>query len=405
MSRASSGLATGHCHAQQILRPLAWTVAFACVSGWAHANAQIQATASYRLDGGSTVVLSDPLSGTQSTGQVDVLAFDEAPLGYSSAGLHTYGSTSGDFGSRSSGQGHYDVTGRFVISRTITNATDTAQEARFNFFITPGLLNNEVRSDLSAPGSFVDAGIQFGIQRNGVQVWGSQAQLRTDAAGTVFNQSGANLYTLAGPSTYTIQGGAQSVSLGVLGAGESITVQYELSTFARGLAPTPIEPFLVPSQTVVVPEQTVFYPEATYEVWVPDGSDGAGDGCDGPQLQSVSAEFAEVEGCGGGRWEIRTREAYTEIIPEQTVTVGSYTSVRPSGSHASSGDPFEIDFTGRTQTLFDPITFQPLTPGASPFSITVTPVPEPSTWLLMVSGLMAVGTLAARRRLTSKTAG
>lgn len=403
MSPASSCAATAHRRALQTLRPLVWAAAVACTSGWAQADTQIQATASYRLDGGSTVVLSDPLSGTQSTGQVDVLAFDDAPLGYSSAGLHTYGSTAGEFGSRSSGQGHYDVIGRFVISRTITNDTDTAQEARFNFVINPGLLNNEIRSDLSAPGSFVDAGIQFGIQRNGVQIWGSKAQLRTDVAGTVFNQSGANLYTLAGPSTYTIQGGAQSVNLGVLGAGESITVQYELSTFARGLAPTPIEPFLVPLQTVVIPEQTVFYPEATYEVWVPDGSEGGGDGCDGPQLYSVSAELEEVGGCGGGRWEIRTREAYTEVIPEQTVTTGNYMSVRPSGSHASSGDPFEIDFTGRTETLFDPLTFQPLTPGASPFSITVTPVPEPSTWLLMVSGLMAVGAVATRRRVTSST--
>lgn len=376
---------------------LVFVVAGVFGATWVHADAQIQASASFRLDGGSTEYRDGTSSGPLPAGTVDLLEFGEAPQGLSSYGIRASGSATGHVGSQSSGQGNYDATGHIAITQTVVNATDRAQLASFNFFISPGLLNNEIRSDLSAPGSFVDAGIQFGIQRNGAQVWGSQAQLRTDAAGTVFNQSGANLYTLAGPSTYSIQGGAQSVSLGVLEVGESITVQYELSTYARGWAPEPMDPHVVSSQTVVIPEQAVYYPETSFKVLVIDHGLGSGGGCATlPNLPGV---------CSPQRWETVTRPAYTDVMPEWSVTTDEFVSFQPSGSHARSGDVFVIDATGRTQSLFLLNLERPLSPPASPFSITMTPVPEPSTWMLIWSGLLTVGTLAARRRLTSTNAG
>lgn len=386
------------------IKPLTLALALAFLAPISQASTQIQASASYRLDGGPLVELRDPVSGSATSGSVDVLSFPGAWAGGvgSGAGIHTYGGVSGDFGSRSSGQGDYDVTGRFVLSRTITNTASSAQQAVFNFYITPGLLQNDVRSDLSAAGRFVEAGINFDIQRDGSRIWSSQAQLRTDASGTTFSQAGTDLYAASGARSYNIAGGNYSVDLGVLDAGQSITLQYELSTFARGLAPS-TGPYEQPLQTVVVPEQTVFHPEATYQVWVyDDGEYGGyggygGYGCNVPTANVVPMALSDAIGCGSGRWETVVREAYTEVIPERSYQVGGITVEGASGSHANSGDPFDIDWLGGVQGIYDPITGEALSAGPSPFSISLSPVPEPSTWLLMVSGLMAAGALGRVR--------
>ncbi len=70
----------------------------------------------------------------------------------SSAVLHSYGSTSGDFGSRSSGFGVYQVNGGFKLVESITNSSAVAQSATFSFAITPGLLSNTIARRW-APGS------------------------------------------------------------------------------------------------------------------------------------------------------------------------------------------------------------------------------------------------------------
>lgn len=349
----------------------------------AHAATQVSATASYSLNGGATTVLAEPLSGT-STSYVDVLNFSYDAG--SSSGIHTYGGPDGNFGSRSSGAGHYDVTGLFSLSQSITNATATAQHATFNFYITPGLLQNDVRSDLSTSGYFVDAGIKFDIKRNGSSVWGSAATLRTDNTGTQYNQTGTNIFSASGPRSYNIGGGNYSVDLGVINAGESITLQYDLSTFAKGYAHSTGD-YTVAAQHIEVPEQTIFHPEYSYDQWVSDGGYGGyGDGCG--------------RECGdSGHYETVTVPASTEVIPAHVVDTPAYTTFgEASGSHASSGDPFDIDFSGRPADYYDDQTNNLLKPGPASFSITTTAVPEPESVALVLGGLAVVAALARRRR-------
>ena len=146
--------------------------------------------------------------------------------GTNGAGLHSYGSASGDFGSRSSGNGTYEVTGGFKILETITNDTGSAASASFNFYITPGYLNNMIQNALAA-GDFVNAGVSFDIKVNGSSIWTSQASLATnDQGATTFSKSGVgagstDFYVGSGTS-YNIMGVTRAIDLGVLNAGESL---------------------------------------------------------------------------------------------------------------------------------------------------------------------------------------
>jgi hypothetical protein len=336
--------------------PTRIAVAVALVFGSVSAHAgvtvdSIVATGSYQL--GSDAIVNLLSSGSPN---VDVLDFSNS--GLNSAGLHSYGSDSGNFGSRSSGSGVYNVNGMFRISETITNSSAIAQNATFNFFITPGLISNEIGSALTGSNQ-VSAGLNFDIKRNGSSIWGSSATLTSNAGGTTYTTTGdAGLYSGAG-TYYSVAGASRSVDLGVINAGQSITLSYEMSSFANGLS-------------VAGPDR--FVPEVTYHVpgqWVDScwGECGYGDG-----------------GYGG---------PMIEYIAAHDVTVPAYTVPGvASGSHASSGDPFNIDWSnGRANFSGQPT--------ADPFGSSVTftaAVPEPSEYALMLAGLGLMGWTARRRR-------
>jgi MYXO-CTERM domain-containing protein len=93
-----------------------------------------------------------------------------------------------------------------------------------------------------------------------------------------------------------------------------------------------------------------------------------------------------------------TLPASTEVIPEHTVTSASYVAYgEHSGSHASSGDPFDVSWYGQVAPVTD-VTGNLVKPLANPFSVTMTAVPEPQAYAMAIGGLAVVGALARRRR-------
>ena len=363
----------------QVFKPALGVVVAAVVSllGATHAQAQaisnisIRATGSYLLNGAGFTELSQA-GGSGSARSVDVISFPSALL--SSAVLHSYGSTDGNFGSGSAGRGAYDVLGAFEITETITNTTAAAQNASFRFFVTPGSLTNEVNSALAGP-EYVSAGLKFDVKKTvggaTSSVYTSAGTLTTNPLGTTFSSSGdTTLFagSAANPTYYSVGGTERAVDLGVLAAGESIDLTYRLDSFANGLSES--------RGGRVVPATTYFVPDQ----WVTPGS------CYG-ELSRVSDGY----GCNGGTEPV--------LIPAHTVTTPEYTIPGAnSGSYARSGDPFDVDANGN---LFDLGRNAAIPPGLSGLSVrfsAVSAIPEPSTYALMFGGLGLVGWMARRRR-------
>lgn len=404
------------------IRHLALSVALSCLAVQAQADS-IQASATYSLDGNATTSL---VAGPQSSGVVDVLEFSNSywDTTQSAYGIHTYGSSSGDFGSRSSGQGVYDVTGLFVIEKTITNTTGITQNVNFNFDITPGTLSNDIRSSFSGA-EYVSAGLLFDIRRDGNQVWTSGATLTTNASGTSYAQSGVDIYTAANATQYSVDGGNYTVDMGVLEAGQSLTLRYTLSTFARGMS-TGGGSYTVPEQTIVVPDRTYFQPGYTYECWAYDAESCKG-GYGGygeyggpvlaltfvndmpldmplPEEDTLMPEEVQYVTCGYGSYEVGTGSCITVTVPDQTYTIPGYTYTVPeqtfygqvSGSMASSGDPFDYTFNNP---------YSPSGTYASRANLNlVAAVPEPSTYAMMLACLGVVGLASGRFKKRSTAA-
>jgi hypothetical protein len=352
-----------------VLRASALAVGFALASMAAQAQTTtfMQATGSYDLNNTGVMPLVSTWTGVSNN--VDVLSFPGA--GLHTAGLHSYGSTTGDFGSRSSGTGIYDVTGSFKIVQSFTNTTSSSGSAAFNFYITPGMLANYIGSAALTGTDYVKAGISFDVKltknSSTSSIWGSAATLNSNASGTQFSFTGDNLYTQQNPSTYTINGLAKTVDLGVINAGETIELSYELKTFASGVSSS--------TGTRDVPETTYVIPA----YWV-DPCSGGGYG-----LNAFVSGYGEP--CTQPRYEV---PAQTVVVPGYTISDGT-----PSGSHANAGDPFTIDLgTGQPLNTGG----QWVAPQGFNQGIALAPVPEPGTWGLMALGLGAVGFVARRRK-------
>ena len=312
----------------------------------------LQADGSYSLNNTAPTVLQDAYP----TDPVEVRQFLDA--GLDSAGLHSYGSSSGFFGTRSSGGGTYNVSSSFHIAETIVNTSAYAQTATFNFTIAPGLIMNAIGSPLTG-NDFVKSGLVFSVKRDGVSVFDSMGTLTTDIAGSHFESSGYDLYAPSGHSYYSINGTSLTINLGAIAAGASFTLSYDLSSFASGSS--------ILSDAGFNPGGAFYVPDQFHDVPIPPPARG------GPSTNVVVGDAGFV-----GHHII-------DVLP---------TEIGPgvSQSFASTGDPFDIGFDGL------PIyTGKGAGPSAAYIQM-VRVVPEPATWALMLAGFGLTGMSLRRRK-------
>jgi hypothetical protein len=349
------------------VRPVLRTTAVAAALVVCSVSAHAQVTAMearYQYTVGAGGALEQGVS-TLPRNPVDALA--QNSVGANSAFSHSFGATSGNFGSRSSGVGIYDVAGAFKIVQTVTNTSSVAQSAKFNFYISPGLLANNLGSAAFKEGDFIKAGLGFDVQRDGTQIWGSTGLLQTSFGNaTSFSGTGdSSLYSGSG-SQIIIKGVSKSVDLGVINAGESITLSYELTSFAQGHS--------LPSGERNVPPMTYTIPDAWINVTCGGGYGGGGYGGGG-------------YGCIPGP---QFRPGYTFTVPGYTI----YDT--PSSSFSGAGDPFTIDFYGNPKYTSNGVVPPGVLQGISWSAVAA--VPEPGTWALMLAGMVVTGGLARRRQ-------
>ena len=327
----------------------------------------LEAKAFYKLGNDPSVSLLDSKPAPTPGRRVDVVEFPFS--GANSAVVHSYGYTGGDFGSRSSGVGVYDVSGSFKIVMTISNTSSVAQTARFDFNITPGLLSNSIASSLIGS-EFLTAGLKFDLRRNGTSLWGSAASLSSNSTSTAFTSSGdTSLYSRSTDTYYSVENVSRSIDLGVLNAGQSIELSYQIDSFARGSSAAGADR-IVPATEYFVPTQ-----------WVDECSSAYGEGGYGDAQCVFGLRFREIA-------------AHIVKVPGYTIpgTAG--------GSHASSGDPFDVDQDGfiasdPSQLRSD---FRQFGASVKLADVQVAAIPEPETYALMLGGLGLVGWMARRQR-------
>ena len=213
---------------------LAGAVLSALTISSAHALA-IKAEVSGSVGGAAFTTDTD---GPASSGSVDVLDSAVSSDSMSDVFYHTYGDDNGDFGSRVSGNGVFDITGIFTYSDTITNNSGTDQAYNFDFTVIPGEL--ALSGSLPNSGESLFAEYQIDILVDGVSIWDSAASLsKTSGSSAVFSNYGSQslggiLSTTDAYTRYSWDEYIDSVALATLAVGESIDFEYRLMSHATG---------------------------------------------------------------------------------------------------------------------------------------------------------------------------
>jgi hypothetical protein len=205
-----------------------------------YGNGSITLDATYSLNGGSTVDgMTDPQASIYTSGGTGADLYLYRTDGSSNAFFHTYGFTGSStyFGARASGEGVFSAYTRSTFSRTFTNNSASAQLYNFNFNVDQG--------EVGVSGAGVGfANLMLSVKRDGNVV----AQ-----DSTTINQTGGNASTTTcsdidfgfgnpsymacdngNSSTASGNGGNFNVSMGVVAAGASFTLDYDIIATVSG---------------------------------------------------------------------------------------------------------------------------------------------------------------------------
>ena len=173
-------------------------------------------------------------------GDLSLLKIDVGNL--NSIFFHTYGFSGVNtiFGARASGSGQFLGATSANYHATFTNTTATAQLFDFTFNVDSGNLGVTGVGD-----GFAE--LLLRVRKNGVDVARDQTTITQTAGGAVscvsndFGALGSYIDCASTTSTSTFgSGGSRTISLGLIGAGQSFTLSYDIiSTVSGNLSPTP----------------------------------------------------------------------------------------------------------------------------------------------------------------------
>jgi PEP-CTERM motif len=308
--------------------------------------------ATYSLNGGSTQNgMTDPQANiyTQNGGADLYLYRTAAP---SNVFFHTYGFTQGAtyFGARASGEGVFSAYTRSTYSQTFTNNSSSAQLFNFNFNVDNG--------EVGVSGAGVGfANLMLSVKKNGNVVAQDSTTINQTAGNPAtctdndLNFGSPSYMTCSSPGANTASGagGNYNVSMGVVGAGESFTLDYDIIATVSGN---------------LTSGQGVYYQACGY-----------GEVVETAGLRGVNAAaYGGEEGPNPGQLLCELQQFF------------------PGSAIARSGDPF--NGPGPFGSLNGPSAFN-----AANFQVTsvdVNGVPEPGSVALV--GLALAGLAASRRK-------
>lgn len=141
----------------------------------------------------------------------------------------SFGNSVGPYAAGGGGSGVFDSTGKFLREWAITNDSGVAQSYSFDFFIYNGGLS----ADAYGAGGTGYAEYMVNITRDGsTSLFNSSAKIASDGTLTT---SGTSLTGATQSGSYYSWGGTYiTIDLGILNAGQSTSVQYDLVGHAFG---------------------------------------------------------------------------------------------------------------------------------------------------------------------------
>ena len=147
----------------------------------------------------------------------------------SEASASSLGTVVGTYGVGASGSGQFDSTGQFQRQWDITNDSGMAQKYTLNFYIYNGYLSAD--NNFESGSGYAEYSVNI-LQNGSTSLFNSSAKITSDGALTT---SGTALTGAAKSGTsYTWTGSYITVDLGILSAGASTSVQYDVIGHAFG---------------------------------------------------------------------------------------------------------------------------------------------------------------------------
>lgn len=198
----------------------------------------ITAEVDYTIGAGTPVNDIDTSSTTPSN--VDIIGGNGNPTG--DVFYHTFGYTAGNFGSRVSGNGLFDITGSYTFFDSYTNSSNVSEDFNFGFTVIPGELS--VSGNPIGPESLFssyDLSVMVDFDQDGTfdsTIFNSFASLTKTSADltgqlvTSGTSLGGTLSESFNSTTYSWGAYTDSVFVGSILPADSFNLKYVLTTTA-----------------------------------------------------------------------------------------------------------------------------------------------------------------------------